>query len=78
MKVPVKYLIGIDIGTSGTKSLITSFQGRILATATVEYPVSTPRPGWSEQDPELWWQGAVVGVRPVGLAPPPPPGLDAA
>jgi xylulokinase len=62
VKVPVKYLIGIDIGTSGTKSLITSFQGRILATATVEYPVSTPRPGWSEQDPELWWQGAVRTV----------------
>jgi xylulokinase len=59
----VKYLVGIDIGTSGTKSLITGFKGEILATATVEYPVSTPRPGWSEQDPELWWDAAVKTIR---------------
>ena len=43
----MKTLIGIDIGTSGTKSLICNFAGKVLAAATVEYPVSTPRPGWS-------------------------------
>ncbi|KPJ57745.1 MAG: xylulose kinase, partial [Planctomycetes bacterium DG_58] len=59
----MKHLVGIDIGTSGTKSVICDFRGKILATATAEYPVSTPRPGWSEQDPELWWTATVKTVR---------------
>ena len=59
----MKHLIGIDVGTSGTKALLCDFRGKILATATVEYPVSTPKPGWSEQDPELWWQATVTSVR---------------
>lgn len=59
----MKYLVGIDIGTSSTKSLICDFKGKILATATVEYPVSTPQPGWSEQAPELWWDATVKTVR---------------
>jgi xylulokinase len=56
-------LIGIDIGTSSTKSLICDFKGRILATAHSEYPVLTPHPGWSEQSPELWYSAAVATVR---------------
>ncbi|HUW57751.1 MAG TPA: xylulokinase [Planctomycetota bacterium] len=59
----MRYLIGIDIGTSGTKSLLCDFRGKILATTTAEYPVSTPRPGWSEQDPDLWWAATVKTVR---------------
>ena len=59
----MKHLIGIDIGTSGTKALLCDFRGKILATATIEYPVSTPKPGWSEQNPELWWQATVKSVR---------------
>lgn len=50
------YVIGIDIGTSGCKTLIIDQSGNIAAKAVVEYPLSTPRPGWSEQDPEHWWQ----------------------
>jgi xylulokinase len=57
--------LGIDIGTSGTKTLAMRTDGRILATATVEYPLSNPRPGWSEQDPEHWWQAAIKSVRAV-------------
>ena len=40
--------LGIDIGTSGTKTLAIRENGRIVASATFEYPLSSPRPGWSE------------------------------
>jgi len=40
--------LGIDVGTSGTKTLAMREDGKILATATVEYPLSSPHPGWSE------------------------------
>ena len=43
--------LGIDVGTSGTKTLAVREDGEILASATVEYPLSSPQPGWSEQDP---------------------------
>ena len=51
-------LIGIDVGTSGCKSLLIDNQGAVVARASEEYPLSTPQPGWSEQDPDHWW-GAV-------------------
>ena len=57
--------LGIDVGTSGTKTLAMRRDGRILATATVAYPLSSPRPGWSEQDPEDWWQATLKSVRAV-------------
>jgi len=57
--------LGIDIGTSGTKTLAIREDGCILASATFEYPLSTPQPGWSEQNPEDWWNAAVDGVRAV-------------
>ncbi len=57
--------LGIDVGTSGTKTLAMREDGHILASATVEYPLSSPKPGWSEQDPEDWWQATVKSVRQV-------------
>ena len=52
-------LIGLDIGTTGVKGVaISPDDGEILATATESYPMKTPVPGWSEQDPEDWWQAA--------------------
>src|ERR1044072_6128198 len=57
--------LGIDIGTSGTKTLAVREDGTILASATAEYPLSTPRPGWSEQEPEHWWEATVATVRQV-------------
>lgn len=56
-------LIGIDVGTSGTKALAISPQGRILAEASANYPCAHPHPLWSEQDPELWWKATVKVVR---------------
>ena len=57
--------LGIDIGTSGTKTLAMREDGEILASATVEYPLSSPRPGWSEQAPEDWWKASAASVRKV-------------
>ncbi len=57
--------LGIDIGTSGTKTLAIDEKGTILASATAEYPCEHPRPGWSEQDPELWWEATVRTVQQV-------------
>ncbi len=47
--------IGLDVGTSGVKALLTAPDGRILASAVADYPLLTPKPGWTEQEPEAWW-----------------------
>ena len=57
--------LGIDIGTSGTKSLAIDERGSILASATAEYPCDHPHPGWSEQVPELWWEATKKTVAEV-------------
>lgn len=56
-------LIGLDIGTGGTKGLLVRPNGSVLARAFAEYPLHTPRPGWSEQRPEDWWKAAVTVLR---------------
>ncbi len=58
-------LLGIDIGTSGTKTLAINEKGKILASAMEEYPLSNPKPGWSEQAPGDWWTASVNSVRKV-------------
>ncbi len=50
-----KCLLGIDIGTSGVKSLFVDEQGKIIASTYREYPLNSPHPGWYEQAPEDWW-----------------------
>jgi len=57
------YYLGIDVGTSGTKALVMTPTGKVLATATGEHTLSTPRPGWSEQDPDQWWAATVKAAR---------------
>ncbi len=57
--------LGIDIGTSGTKTLAINERGKILAEATSLYPSYHPKPLWSEQDPEDWWAATVKTVRAV-------------
>lgn len=57
--------IGIDVGTSGTKALAIDAKGRVLAEASASYPCHHPKPLWSEQDPEDWWQATVKVVRSV-------------
>ena len=48
-------VLGIDVGTTGVKAVVVDDAGVVLADADAEQPLSVPRPGWAEQDPELWW-----------------------
>ncbi len=57
-----QYLIGIDIGTSGAKCILTDEQGAVAASSTQEYPLYTPRPGWAEQHPSDWWEAVKQGL----------------
>ena len=58
----MKYLTGIDLGTSGTKTVLFDTNGRAVASKTVEYPLSQPQNGWAEQDPEDWWRAACAAL----------------
>jgi xylulokinase len=57
--------LGIDVGTSGTKTLAINERGKILGQAMATYPCYHPKPLWSEQDPDDWWQATVKSVRAV-------------
>jgi len=57
------YLLGIDIGTAGAKSVIFNLSGNWVSRGYVEYPVSMPKSGWAEQDPNTWWRSAVESLR---------------
>ncbi len=59
------YLLGIDIGTSGTKTVLFTEEGTPVASATVEYPLYQPQNGWAEQEPEDWWNAVVSGIQQV-------------
>ncbi len=61
-------LVGLDVGTSGVKGVAIDEEGHVLATASADYPLSRPHPGWSEQEPEDWWRAAgdVLGRLPDG------------
>ena len=57
-------LLGIDVGTGGTRAVIIDGQGKVLSSATAEHvPFASPRTGWAEQDPRDWWRASVDAVR---------------
>ena len=56
------YYIGIDLGTSAVKLLLMAGDGTIVKSVSKEYPISFPRPGWSEQDPEDWYENTQEGL----------------
>ena len=51
-------LLGVDVGTGGTRAVAVDESGEMVAEASSEYPIHSPRPGWTEQNPEDWWEGA--------------------
>ncbi|MCE7989059.1 MAG: xylulokinase [Caldilinea sp. CFX5] len=59
------YLLGIDVSTTATKALLIDERGAVVAVAATEYDFETPQPLWSEQDPALWWYGAIRSIRAV-------------
>lgn len=58
-------ILGIDLGTSGTKTVLFEATGKQLAAATREYPLYQPHNGWAEQHPEDWYQAARDTIREV-------------
>ena len=58
--------IGVDLGTSGLKLLLVAADGSILNQTALTYPVSYPRDGWSEQDPEDWFAALMRGFERLG------------
>jgi xylulokinase len=61
----MRYLLGLDIGTSGTKTALFNEEGKTIKTATHGYDLFQPQVGWAEQNPEDWWQACVKGIRDV-------------
>lgn len=61
----MEYLIGIDLGTSGTKTVLFDKTGKAIASATVEYPMYQEKNGWAEQDPLDWWQASTATIAEV-------------
>jgi xylulokinase len=59
------YFMGIDSSTTATKALLMDEQGTVVAVASNEYPFETPKPLWSEQEPDLWWDATVKSIRGV-------------
>ena len=57
------YYIGVDLGTSSVKLLLMDDDGNIVNTVTKEYPISFPKPGWSEQNPTDWYEKTVEGIK---------------
>ena len=62
------YLIGIDVGTSGTKSVLFDTSGCTVASATWEYPMEQPQNGWAEQDPAHWWTAVTATLSKITAA----------
>ena len=61
----MEYLLGVDLGTSGTKTVLFDVNGQAIASETIEYPLHQPQNGWAEQAPEDWWDAARNTIRSV-------------
>jgi xylulokinase len=58
--------VGIDVGTSAVKAIAVAEDGEVLERREVEYGLSTPRPGWSEQEPADWWRATKEALDGLG------------
>ncbi len=66
-------LLGVDVGTTGCKAVVLGEAGLPIATAYREYPLSVPRPGWAELDPDGVWEAVCATIREVTAVAPEPP-----
>jgi xylulokinase len=64
----MKYIMGVDVGTSGLKCILIDEKGRVVVSVTENYPCITPKPGWSEQDPSDWKEAAGKAMRKASSA----------
>ena len=60
-------LVGLDVGTTGVKAIAITLEGEVVSSATEGYPLQTPRPGWSEQDPEDWLRASKRALAHLGV-----------
>ena len=65
MTPPARYFLGIDISTTGSKALLINEAGKMVGVQSSPHTLQTPRPLWSEQDPQEWWQAASNSFRKV-------------
>jgi xylulokinase len=65
MTVSEALFLGLDIGTSGVKAILMRTSGDVVANVTTPLALSTPRPGWTEQHPDAWWEACVTSIREV-------------
>jgi xylulokinase len=63
----VRAAIGLDVGTTAVKALAVDESGSVVARAEAGYPLSTPHPGWAEQDPHDWWRAAEEALAALGV-----------
>lgn len=61
----MNYLIGIDIGTSGTKTVLFDTEGNVIGSSLKEYDIIQKKVGWAEQDPESWWQATKESLKEI-------------
>ena len=61
----MSHVIGVDVSTTATKAVLVDESGSVVEVGSVAYDYEMPRPGWTEQDPELWWNGAVGAIQQV-------------
>ncbi|MCB8814537.1 xylulokinase [Desulfosporosinus shakirovi] len=59
----MQYLLGVDLGTSGTKTVLFDLAGNAISSKTIEYPLYQPANGWAEQDPSDWWNATCNGIK---------------
>ncbi|MGA3091632.1 MAG: xylulokinase [Terriglobales bacterium] len=60
---PIIYILGVDVGTGGTRALVVDERGCVIASATEEHaPFASPQVGWAEQHPDDWWTACTVAV----------------
>ncbi len=61
----MSYLLGIDIGTTSARAVIIEKSGSLVASASKDYPLITPQPGWTEQNPREWWDATLFAIKKV-------------
>ena len=59
----MKYIIGVDIGTTGTKALLFRETGELIKTAYRGYEIISEKPGYAEQNPSDWYYAAAAAVK---------------
>ena len=62
------YFVGIDVSTTATKALLMAADGKLLGVAASEYTYESPKPLWTEQHPNLWWQATVASMAAAPIA----------